>query len=148
MTYQELEREGLIRPSQIRSNQIQRRLHDAAQHLADAQGLLALNSFDNAYRLAYDAVLAAAEAFMFSKGYRARSREHHKAVVRFIKLALGPRFASQTSLFDQMREKRHRLYYEGMGFVSKEESKKAIAFANQFVEELRESITRQMKLDL
>lgn len=147
MGYRELEQKRLIKPCQIRPKQVQRRLQDAAQHLTDAQDLISRNSFDNAYRLAYDAILTAAEALMLSRGYRAREKEHHKIVVHFTRLALGPKFASQTDLFDQMRRKRHRIYYEGLGFISREEAEKTLAFARRFVEELREITTGQRRLD-
>lgn len=147
MGYRELEQKGLIKPCRARPKQVERRLKDAVQHLTDAEGLIKHNSFDNAYRLAYDAVLTAAEALMLSKGYRAREKDHHQIVVRFTKLALGPEFASQTDLFDQMRRKRHRIYYEGMGFISREEAVKALAFAKGFVEELRGVATGQRRLD-
>jgi len=148
MSYRELEQKGLIKPCRARPTQVQQRLQDAAQHLTDAEDLISRNSFDNAYRLAYGAVLTAAEALMLSKGYRAREKEHHKVVVRFTRLALGPKFASLTDLFDQMRRKRHRIYYEGMGFISREEAEKALAFATEFVGELREIATGQRPLDL
>lgn len=147
MGYRELEQKGLIKPCRARPKQVQGRLQDAAQHLTDAEDLMSRNSFDNAYRLAYDAVLTAAEALMLSKGYRAREKDHHKIVVRFTKLALGPKFASPTDLFDQMRRKRHRIYYEGLGFISREEAEKALAFAKEFVEELREIATGERRLD-
>jgi len=147
MGYRELEQKGLIKPCRARLDQVHRRLEDAVQHLTDAEGLISGNSFDNAYRLAYDAVLTAAEALMLSKGYRAREKDHHMIVVRFTKLALGPALASSTDLFDQMRRKRHRIYYEGMGFISREEAEKALAFAKGFVKELREIATGQRRLN-
>ncbi len=147
MSYRELVQKGLIKPCRARPRQVERRLHDAAQHLTDAGELISRDSFDNAYRLAYDAVLTAAEALMLSRGYRAREKEHHKIVVRFTKLALGPEFASPTDLFDQMRRKRHQIYYEGLGFISRGEAEKVLAFAREFVEELREIATGQRRLD-
>jgi len=148
MGYRELEQKGLVRPCRARPKQVQQRLQDAGRHLTDAENLISGNSFDNAYRLAYDAVLTAAEALMLSKGYRAREKDHHKIVVDFTKLALGPKSASSTDLFDQMRRKRHRIYYEGLGFISREEAERALAFAKGFIEELREVATGQRRLDI
>ncbi len=69
-------------------------------------------------------------------------------MVRFVQEALGEGYARQVGLFDQMRRKRHRVVYEVTGLVSKKEAEQAVAFASQFVAEIRMLITKQSSLDL
>ena len=47
----------------------------------------------------------------------------------------------------QMRRKRHRVIYDEAGLVSKKEAEDAIAFAERFVEQIRELITQQPGLN-
>lgn len=46
-----------------------------------------------------------------------------------------------------MRRKRHRLIYEVVGLVSYQEAEQALAFARDFVEEIRLLITGQPGLE-
>jgi len=45
-----------------------------------------------------------------------------------------------------MRRKRHRLVYEMTGLVSRQEVEQAFSFATEFVEDVRERITGQPRL--
>jgi hypothetical protein len=47
-----------------------------------------------------------------------------------------------------MRRKRHRLVYETVGLVSRQEVEQALAFARTLVEEIRLLVTGQPRLKL
>ena len=68
--------------------------------------------------------------------------------MRFCELTLGPEYKRQVTFFDQIRRKRHRLVYETVGLVSRQEVEQALAFARTFVEEIRLLVTGQPRLTL
>jgi len=78
---------------------------------------------------------------MFSEGYRPRGSEQHATVVEFVEERMGPAYAAQVRLFDQMRRKRHRVIYEVAGLISQKEAEQVIAFASEFVGKITKSIT-------
>jgi uncharacterized protein (UPF0332 family) len=119
----------------------------AARDLVAAERNLP-HDHDWAYTMAYNAVLQAARGLMLANGFRPRGAEQHATVVQFAEEALGKSYASQVALFDQMRRKRHRVIYEMVGLVSKQEAEQAVAFAGKFVEEIRRQISKQSLLGL
>jgi uncharacterized protein (UPF0332 family) len=142
MPYDQLQRQGRIKPYRARPQEIKRLLQVAARDLAAADRNLA-DDPDWAYTIAYNAILQASRALILATGFRPRGSEQHATVVQFIEEALGKAFSNQIALFDQMRRKRHRVIYEVAGLVSRGEAEQAIAFAKQFVEEIRLFITKQ-----
>jgi uncharacterized protein (UPF0332 family) len=147
MPYEQLVQQGRIKPYKARPEEIQKLLKLAARDLATAERNLA-DDHDWAYTIAYNAVLQAARALMFAKGFRPRGAESHATVVQFIEEALGKPYASQVALFDQMRRKRHRVIYEMAGLVSKQEAEQGVQFAKKFVEDIRLLISKQRSLKL
>jgi uncharacterized protein (UPF0332 family) len=103
---------------------------------------------DWSYNMSYNAILQAARALMFSRGYRPRGTDHHRTVVRFAKVVLGDAYAREMVLFDQMRRKRNRLLYETAGLASNQEARQALAFARRIVEDIEGQVTGQLSLDL
>jgi uncharacterized protein (UPF0332 family) len=147
MPYEQLVQQGRIKPYKARPEEIQKLLKLAARDLATAERNLA-DDHDWAYTIAYNAILQAARALMFAKGFRPRGAESHATVVQFIEEALGKSYASQVALFDQMRRKRHRVIYEMAGLVSKQEAEQGVQFAKKFVEDIRLLISKQRSLKL
>ena len=145
MPYEQLIQQGRIKLYKARPEEIRKLLKVAARDLATAERNL-VDDHDWAYTIAYNAILQAARALIFAKGYRPRGAESHATVVQFIEEALGKPYASQIALFDQMRRKRHRVIYEMSGLVSKQEAEQGIAFARKFVEEIRLLISKQASL--
>ncbi len=142
MPYEELTSQGKIKPYTARPEEIKKLLQVASRDLSAAERNLA-DDPDWAYTIAYNAVLQAARAIVLAKGFRPRGAEQHSTVVQFINETLGKAFTKQVGLFDQMRRKRHRVVYEVAGLVSRKEAEQAVAFAKQFVEEIRVYITKQ-----
>jgi uncharacterized protein (UPF0332 family) len=122
-------------------------LQVAARDLATADKLLAEN-VDWAFNIEYKAILQAGRALVLHEGYRPRGGEQHRTIVLFCQEALGPKYRRQVNLFDQMRRKRHRLVYETVGLVSRQEAEQALVFAKAFVEDIRLWITGQRRLEI
>ncbi len=83
----DLERQGLIRKLPVDRKKVDDALAHARRDLATAGTILA-NDQDWAYTIAYNAVLQAGRALMFSKGYRPDGANQHVAVVKFAELFL------------------------------------------------------------
>lgn len=88
---------------------------------------------DWAFNIAYNAMLQAGRAWMFSQGYRPRGETGHVAVVRFAGATLGKDAAGFVALFDSMRRKRHRAVYDEPGIVSSQELRSALSAAKAFL---------------
>lgn len=145
MPYDKLLQQRRIRPYQARPQEVAQLLQLAARDLATAEKLLG-EDVDWAFNIVYNAILQAMRALMLHEGFRPRGAEQHRTVVLFAQEALGPTHKRQVDLFDQMRRKRHRLVYEMTGLVSRQEVEQAFSFATEFVEDVRERITGQPRL--
>ena len=147
MAYERLLQQRRIRPYGAKPREIERLLQVAARDLATADKLLSEDT-DWAFNIVYNALLQAARALVLHEGYRPRGAGQHWTIVEFCREALGPEHRRQVALFDQMRRKRHRLVYEMVGLVSRQEAEQALAFATTFVEEMGLRITGQPRLEI
>jgi len=147
MPYEKLLEQRRIKPYQARPREVEQLLQVAARDLATAERILP-EDLDWAFNIIYNAVLQATRALMLHEGFRPRGAEQHRTIVQFCELALGPEYKRQIALFDQMRRKRHRLVYEAVGLVSRQEVEQVLAFAKTLVEEIRLLVTRQPRLEL
>jgi uncharacterized protein (UPF0332 family) len=147
MPYERLLQQGRIRRYQARPQEVARLLQVAARDLATADKLLP-EDVDWTFNIVYNAVLQAARALVLHEGFRPRGAAQHRTIVLFCQEALGPEGRRQVNLFDQMRRKRHRLVYEMVGLVSRQEAEQSLIFARAFVEDIRTRITGQPRLEL
>ena len=142
MTLNDLQKQGLIRPFKVSLTQIQDRLQLAKRDIATARKLLGSDS-DWAFSIAYNAVLQAASALMFFKGFRPATGEgQHVAAVRFAEAVLGKEMGDEIFIFDKMRSKSHRVIYDVSGSVSSQEAKSAFEFAVTFVEKVEQFLKK------
>ena len=147
MPYGKLLEQRRIKSYRARPREVEQLLQVATRDLVTAEKILP-DDLDWAFNIVYNAILQAARALMLHKGFRPRGPEQHRTVVRFCELTLGPEYKRQVTFFDQIRRKRHRLVYETVGLVSRQEVEQALAFARTFVEEIRLLVTGQPRLTL
>lgn len=145
MPFERLIKTNRIQTIQINNNDIKQLLLLAKRDLKTAS-LNLEDSPDWAYSIAYNSILQVGRALMFSDGYRPRGGEQHATVVEYIGERLGASFSSQVRLFDQRRRKRHKIIYEVSGSISKLEANQVLIFAQKFVEEITEIVSKQRKL--
>lgn len=139
MPYDKLLQQGRIRPHVANPKEIRALLDLADRDLHVAELTLKVDP-DWAYTIAYNSILQASRALMFSQGFRPRRSEGHVTVVRFVREALGSEHLSKVNLFDQMRRKRHCMLYEMAGLVGSQEAKNSLAFAKEFIDLIRRLI--------
>jgi uncharacterized protein (UPF0332 family) len=132
VTIEDLERQGLIKKLPIDTKKVEDAvLH--ARHEIETAKVVFLTDNDWAYTIAYNAVLQAGRALMFSKGYRPDGNSQHISVVKFAGLFPDN---SDAVIFDRMRRKRNSSVYESSGTVTKNEVEFAVSHSKDLVEKL------------
>ena len=112
----------------------------AERDLKTASGLLAGEDFDWALTVAYNAMLQAARAFMFYKGYRPMGSYRHLAVVHFMECYEKAFGVGEIELFNRIRKRRHIAVYEQPLTVSEGEAERAFDNAKKIVRAARKQI--------
>jgi len=131
--YEELLRKGLLKPEAVSPAEVGAALARARRDLATAAELLGKDD-DWALAVAYNAVLQAGRALMFSQGYRPSSMEGHKTVFTFLREALAAEHSSLVTYFNRVRVKRHAAVYDVAGMVTQRESADVLSRAAQLVD--------------
>lgn len=133
----DLERQGLVRKLPVDRKKVDDALAHARRDLSTATTILA-NDQDWAYTIAYNAVLQAGRALMFSKGYRPDGANQHVAVVRFAELFLE---TNDAITFDRMRRKRNSSVYDTAGTITESEAEFALEQAEILVRKIEACIS-------
>ena len=127
MTLDELEREGYIKRLPADKKKVEDALNIAKRDIKVAKSVLR-EDVDWAFSIAYNAMLQAIRALMFSKGYRPSGRNQHISVVRFAELFLRK---EDVIVLDRMRRKRHATIYDTAGTISIREAENAVERAEK-----------------
>ncbi len=130
MSIEELERDGLIRRLPVDPRRVEEAFRLATRDLSVAESVLVVNP-DWAYAIAYNAMLQAARALLFSDGFRPAGRNQHVAVVRFVAARIGP---DEATGLDRLRRKRHVTVYDTAGTIGEAEAEAAVVRASAFVD--------------
>ena len=107
MNHQELVKSGLLKEEKIGFEQINRLIKRARQNLKSANILIQNNDEEGGFKFAYEAMLLAGRALVFSFNLRPRTEGSHKIVVEFAEKILGGHYKDLIQKFNKMRKKRH-----------------------------------------
>jgi uncharacterized protein (UPF0332 family) len=129
---EDLQRQGLIKTVPVDRKKIQDARDLALRDIATARSILA-NNQDWAYTIAYNAVLQAGRALMFSQGYRPDGANQHVSVVKFVELYLDK---NDSIIFDRMRRKRNSSVYDTAGCITESDAAFALREAEDLVEKI------------
>jgi uncharacterized protein (UPF0332 family) len=129
---EEFERQGLIKKLPVDKKKVEDAALHAHRDLKTARAVLSTD-YDWAYTIAYNAVLQAGRALMFSKGYRPEGNSQHISVVKFAGLFLNK---NDAVIFDRMRRKRNSSVYESSGTVTETEAEYAISQSEILVQKI------------
>ena len=92
--------------------------------------------------IAYQAMLRAGRALLFSYGFLPVEKQQHKTVVEITAKMLGAKFNLTVKQFDRLRKKRHVFLYDSEDSNNFTEAKKAIAIADELIKEIKERIKK------
>ncbi|MBU0457375.1 MAG: HEPN domain-containing protein [Nanoarchaeota archaeon] len=107
----------------------------AERDLKAAKDSLNSQDYDWALSIAYNAVLQAGRALMFSLGYRPKGNDKHKTVFAFLEESGFDQ--NIVFYFDNIRKIRHIAVYDEAGIISKETAEETIKKAEIFVQKIR-----------
>lgn len=139
-TYQDLIEKGLLKEEKINFAQVRKVLYKSKNDLKSA-GILSKNiQYENAYELAYEAMLSAGRALAFSLGLRPRAQGSHKIVGELIQRIFGNVLIVKK--LDKIRRKRHYLIYEAGLSISKIEASSALKNAQEFISQVEDFIKK------
>jgi len=138
-SYSDLIKEKRIKEGKYSKKQIDDCLNLARRDIRTARKLLSDNT-DWAFNIAYNAMLQAARAFMFSRGFRATGERQHATTIQFAQITLGEKFESTFEFMERMRRKRHKAVYDTAGLISIKEATEAIDVAEIFVSRISEML--------
>ncbi len=132
MSLAELKKSGRIREIPVDRKQIDSLMAVARRDVGVAEGLAGKN-FDWCYMAAYNSMLQASRALMYSYGYTAAEEAHHKTAVEFVGAVLPEKEAGLVDTLDRMRRKRHDVTYDEAGLISEYEAKDALETARNYL---------------
>ncbi|MCG2701254.1 HEPN domain-containing protein [Candidatus Parcubacteria bacterium] len=141
--YQKLIDNGLLKQEQIGFNQVNKVLDRAYKNIKSAKTLLKDDDEEGSFQFAYEAMLLAGRALVFSYSLRPRAVGSHKIVIDFTEKIIGKEYKIFVQKFDKMRRKRNYLIY-GVGLmISETEAENAIKTAEEFMERIKEIIHKK-----
>ena len=135
---EDLERDGLIKRLPYDRKKVDDAIAHAHRDLLTARTMLTTDR-DWTYTIAYNAILQAGRALMFSKGYRPDGANQHISVVKFAELFLD---TPDAVTFDRMRRKRHSSVYDSAVSISETEAESAVGHAESLVRKIEALLQR------
>jgi uncharacterized protein (UPF0332 family) len=113
----------------------------AERDLRTAKDVFANSDYDWSFSIAYNAMLQAGRALMFSQGFRPKGEHKHISVIEFIRKKYKGEFAEQILfMFNKIRKKRHIAVYEQADIISRDEAASAMNVAEEFARRVKEII--------
>ena len=113
----------------------------AERDLKVAQDTFNSNNFDWTLTIAYNAVLQASRALMFSLGYRPKGKNQHITVFEFLE---NSNFDQDLVIyFNGIRKIRHVAVYDDVGTISERTALEALNKAKMFVHKIRTTVHKK-----
>jgi uncharacterized protein (UPF0332 family) len=139
MNLSDLLGKGLVEKFQSSPEQIRNEMNIAKNDVVSAKKMLGIEIWGWAHNAAYNAMLQAGRALMFSKGYRPMSSEHHLAVVSFVQAVYPTKFSPEVlQAFSKARLRRSESLYDRAGSISETQGRSLVEKAEIFVTNAQE----------
>lgn len=147
MSWRKLLDENALRPKKINQKEVDGILAKAHKLLRAASILTNEDIDEPAFKEAYDSMVLAPRALIFSLGYKPRTVGSHVITINFCELYFGLEMKALIDRFKKMKEKRNYLIYGAGLMISKTEAQNAIKGAVNFLEIIEAEIfkTRRQK---
>lgn len=136
---------GELRLKRVSPKEVDGVLAKARKLIKAAVIMMAEDIDEAAFKEAYDAMILASRALMFSLGYKPRTMGSHAITIKFLELYFGREMASLITRFKRMKEKRNYLIYGTSLMISKTEARNAIKSARDFLDIVEEEILKIRK---
>ena len=137
MSLEKLLKDRIIRKIRIDKKLVRKTFEIAKRDLKTAKEVYKNESYSWSLAIAYNAMLQAGRALMFSQGFKPAGEYKHIAVVKFLHEIFGKELTDRLIiLFDRLRRKRHKIIYEEPEIISEYEAENAILWAKEFIERI------------
>lgn len=106
----------------------------AERDIKTAENNIRNEDYDWALAVAYNSMLQAGRALIYSKGFRTIGAYRHIGVIEFVHEEFGRRITDDMIfMFNKLRKKRHRVVYDVADLTGREEAENALKTAKGFV---------------
>ena len=149
MPFEAYLRRGLLKRQKANFRQIERQLVRAHKDLETSRSILGKDP-EWAATIAYQSMMRAGRAIIFSRGYLPIDGAQHRSVVELTVQILGKSFSLLTEKFEKMRRKRDLFFYESDPFGTRTDAENSLKAASELIKAVSEKIQRanpQMKLN-
>jgi uncharacterized protein (UPF0332 family) len=136
MPFEKLLAERRVHPHRAAPEEIEHLLLLAERDIRNARVMMG-QDWDWGFAMAYNAVLQASRAYIYSRGFRPASQEAHKNTFAFMREALADEHGDLLGYFDRMRTKRNRAIYDTAGLITEQEARNLLRQAVDFVKLIR-----------
>jgi len=144
MSLEELLRKGTVKRIAPNARLSGISLAKARRDIGASGTLYEKGEYDWSLAISYNAMLGAARALMYIRGYRPSSSDGHLAVIKFLEATpIDEETAKYTAIMDRLRKKRHRLVYEEYDVVTEKEARQALMWAEQFLERIKKILEQE-----
>jgi uncharacterized protein (UPF0332 family) len=133
MIWKKLLEDGSLQTKKISFREVDLVLEKSSKALKAAEILFEKDIYDSVLREAYNAMLIAGRALIFSLGYKPKTVGSHAIVIKFCELYLGKDFNILIKKYERMKEKRNYLIYGAGLIISSTEARQAIENAKTFL---------------
>lgn len=142
MSFENFLKKGLLKRQRINFQQIEKQIVRAKKDLKTAQMVLNEDPEWSA-TIAYQSMLRAGRALLFSKGYLPADGAQHKTVVELTHELLGENYSLLVQKFEKMRRKRNIFFYESDPFGTSTEAENALQAASQLIQVIEGMIQKE-----
>lgn len=132
MPFESYLKKGLLKRQSVNFRQIEKQVMRAKKDLETARLVLSKDPEWGA-TIAYQAMLRAGRALIFSKGYLPADGAQHRTVVELTHLLLGKGYSTLVDKFEKMRRNRNQFFYESDPFGTLTEAGTSLKAASQLI---------------
>lgn len=144
MNWKELLNKGQLYRKEVNFSEVDKVFSRAQRVLKSAKFLLEKDE-QTTYQLAYESMMLAGRALMFSFGLRPRTSGAHLITVEFCQSILGKEYKLLVEKFNRARKKRNYLIYGIEAIISSAETENLIKTAEQFLKTVDKKISEKKK---
>jgi len=124
----------------VDDNFVIKSIQHAKKDLKTAKSVFNSEDYDWCYSIAYNSMLQAGRALMFSSGVRPTGDAKHISVIEFLKSNYNRELDDILYIFNKMRQKRHLIMYDEIELITKEEAENGLKNAELFIKNIEKLI--------
>jgi len=145
MTWKKLVESNNLQKKSVSIDEVNGVLQKSRKAIQAANLLMGENLEEFAFKEAYDSMILASRALIFSLGFKPRSVGAHSISIQFCELYLGKEYSDLILKFKKLKQKRNYFIYGTGLIVSKTEAQNAIKSAIQFLKTAEDKIAKIRK---